>query len=184
MENEESKKAGNQLPEWLVKEIRECMQCGTCSGVCSVAQYSDTQGPRKVFAYELGGDHEKALRSKLLWLCTSCHACTENCPKKLHVASIIGRIKQAALDSGRAPSGDAQVRMIRAFAKVVEGGGRISEFAVMSRAMGFRVNEAIGNMPIAMKLMTHGRLKLGTHGIKNKAEMAAMFARMEDEHVG
>jgi heterodisulfide reductase subunit C len=173
-------KTGLELPAWAASELKDCMQCGTCSGVCSVAAYAETAGPRKVLAYELAGEHEKALKSDFLWLCTSCQACTDNCPKKLHVSSIVGGLKQCALDSGLAPSGDAQVRMIRAFAEVVEKGGRISEFAVMRRSMGFRVCEAVSNMPVAMKLMSHGRLKLGSQGIENKAEMATILENMED----
>ena len=173
-------KVGLEPPAWMTSELKECMQCGTCSGVCPVAQYGDTQGPRRLLALELAGEHGRAMKSDFLWLCLSCQACTDNCPKGLHVTSIVGGIRQCSLDSGHAPEGDAQVRMIRKFAEVVEGGGRISEFALMRKVMGFRVGEAFRNMPVAMKLMSHGRLRLAGQSIENPDELTKMYEKMEE----
>ena len=171
--------SGPRLPGWLEDELKECMQCGTCSGVCPVATYSDSTGPRKLFAWIAAGDVRKALHSDHLWLCTSCAACTDNCPKKLHTSSMVGGLKQMALDHGCAPGGDAQVRMVRTFADIVEHGGRISEFSLMRRVLGLRPGPILRNTPLAMKLMSHGRLKMAGRGIENPDELAKMFEKME-----
>jgi len=170
-----------KAPAWILSELKECMQCGTCSSVCSVAEFSDACGPRRILAYELAGEHEKAMNSDFLWLCTSCQACTDNCPKKLHVSLIIGAIKQCALDLDIAPSGDAAVRMIRNFAKIVEKGGRLSEFELMRKVMGLHVGEIIDNIPVALKLLSHKRLRLESKSIENPGEMAKMFEKMEEQ---
>jgi heterodisulfide reductase subunit C len=170
---------GLQTPAWLADELKECMQCGTCSGVCPVATYSDSAGPRKLFALLSSGETLKALGSDHLWLCTSCQACTDNCPKKLHTSSMVGGLKQMALDHGYAPGGDAQVRMVRNFADIVEHGGRISEFSLMRRVLGFRPGPILRNTPLAMKLMSHGRLKMTGHGIEHPDELTKMFEKME-----
>ena len=178
----EHENPGNGLhpPEWIADELKECMQCGTCSGVCSVGAFTEVAGPRKLFAWVLGGDIHKALADEFLWVCTSCQACTDNCPKKLHVSSMVGGLKQMSIDHGLAPGGDAQVRMIRNFADIIEHGGRISEFSLMRRVLGFRPGPILRNTPLAMKLMSHGRLKMAGRGIAHPEEMEKMFEKMEE----
>ena len=174
--------AGSEVrpPEWLAHELRDCMQCGTCSGVCSVAAYSDSCGPRKLFALMAAGDGERALASDHLWLCTSCQACTDSCPKKLHVSSMVGGLKQMALDSGTAPKGDAQVQLMRHFSEIVESGGRISEFSLMRRVLGFRPDRILRNSGVAMRLLSRGRLKIESRSIENPEELGLMFQKAEE----
>ena len=63
-------------------ELRTCHQCGTCSGICPMVEYMD-YSPRALNDLQLSGHYEEAMRSKAIWVCTSCYACTLNCPKQI-----------------------------------------------------------------------------------------------------
>ena len=58
--------------------VHDCIQCGTC-GSCPVSYFMDNP-PRKLLAMIRAGMREEVLASNTMWLCTSCYACTVQCP--------------------------------------------------------------------------------------------------------
>ena len=63
------------------ERLKDCIQCGTCSGSCPVSYYMDNP-PRKLFAMIRAGMRDQVLGSDSLWLCTSCYTCTLRCPRE------------------------------------------------------------------------------------------------------
>ena len=57
------------------EKMKECIQCGTCSGSCPVSVYMDYT-PREIIAMARMGFKEEVLKSYTIWLCASCYACT------------------------------------------------------------------------------------------------------------
>ena len=78
------------------EHLRECIQCGTCSGSCPVSYFMDNP-PRKLFAMARAGLRDSVLASESLWLCTSCYMCTLRCPKQIAVTDIIYALKRLAM---------------------------------------------------------------------------------------
>jgi heterodisulfide reductase subunit C len=68
--------------------LRRCIQCGTCSGSCPVSYAMDVQ-PRQLVAFFRAGDLESILRSRTIWICASCYACTVRCPAGIKVTELI-----------------------------------------------------------------------------------------------
>src|SRR5574341_563428 len=84
-------------------KIKGCIQCGTCTGSCPVSYAMDIS-PRGVMALFRAGDIESILRSRTIWICASCYACTTRCPAGIKITDILYALKRIAMDKGIFPS--------------------------------------------------------------------------------
>ncbi len=87
----------------LAKEIEElsgenlfgCLQCGTCSAGCPYVEEMDLT-PDEVIRYIIL-DRKEVLNSKTIWLCSSCFACAERCPRDINITKIMEALRQIIL---------------------------------------------------------------------------------------
>ena len=86
---------------------RGCYSCQRCTNVCPVVRGHDNPGealgllPHQII-YSLGiGQSELALGAKMLWSCSTCYLCQENCPNEVELCDIFYRLKNKALTSLR-----------------------------------------------------------------------------------
>lgn len=83
--------------------IRQCLQCGTCSGICPNGFAMDYP-PRAIIGALRAGDIEEVLNSDSIWLCVSCFACSQVCPAGIPVAeSLMSVMKLQLMLGGRVP---------------------------------------------------------------------------------
>ena len=82
--------------------IRDCIQCGTCTGSCPVAHAMDVS-PREIVALFRAGFLEDILRSRSIWICASCYACTVRCPQGIRVTDSVYALKRVATQRGIFP---------------------------------------------------------------------------------
>ncbi|MFU8796019.1 MAG: 4Fe-4S dicluster domain-containing protein [Dehalococcoidia bacterium] len=88
----------------FVKKIKElsgenlqlCYQCGMCSGNCPAASHMDFS-PRQVIELARLGLHEDLVKSKTVWVCASCMACTVACPRGFDLSKLMEAIRLLAL---------------------------------------------------------------------------------------
>ncbi|MBT8331556.1 MAG: 4Fe-4S dicluster domain-containing protein, partial [Deltaproteobacteria bacterium] len=62
------------------KQIDYCIECGLCTGSCPVSRGLSKFSPRQMIKQSLldqGGD---LVKSREIWACLSCAACSERCP--------------------------------------------------------------------------------------------------------
>jgi len=83
-------------------KIRDCIQCGTCTGSCPVAHAMDIT-PRELVALFRAGFLEEVLRSRALWMCASCYACTVRCPQGIRITDSVYALKRVASQKGIFP---------------------------------------------------------------------------------
>jgi len=55
------------------EKLFECIQCGTCTGICPVSEYMD-HTPRQIIGLARQGFRREVLSSRTIWLCASCYA--------------------------------------------------------------------------------------------------------------
>jgi heterodisulfide reductase subunit C len=70
-----------------------CVQCGTCSGTCPVADFMD-HTPRKLIGMIRANLKEEVLASNTYWYCASCYHCTVRCPAGIDIAGLMYALKR------------------------------------------------------------------------------------------
>lgn len=165
--------------------LRRCIQCGTCSGSCPVSREMDVQ-PRQIVGYFRAGDLERVLRSRTIWLCASCYACTVRCPAGIKVTDLMYALKRLALDK-RLESREIPVfALSQEFVKIVGRLGRSDETELLVRYL-LRTDplRLLRMAPLAFKLLRAGRLRWRPSRVKDRAGLRRILARaerMEEEH--
>ena len=82
-----------ELGRLSASQLNQCMQCGTCSAVCSLAP-ADRPFPRKEMIRAAWGMQDKLLGNVDVWLCHQCGDCSTSCPRDVKPASVIAAVRQ------------------------------------------------------------------------------------------
>jgi len=73
--------------------LNQCMQCGTCSAVCSLAPV-ERPFPRKEMIWSGWGLKDRLIGNVDIWLCHQCGDCSTSCPRNVKPADVISAIRQ------------------------------------------------------------------------------------------
>ena len=141
------------------EKIKDCIQCGTCSGSCPVS-WAMEETPRQIFAMVRAGMREKVLDSLTIWTCASCYQCTHRCPQEIKITDIMYMLKRMAIRENRQRSRKAGA-LSRTFVELVNKNGRNHETSLMVKFM-LATNPlgAISAAPVGLSLYTHKRLPI------------------------
>ena len=82
-----------QLKELSKAPLNECMQCGNCSVVCSLAP-EDKPFPRKEMIWAGWGMKQNLMADTDVWLCHQCGDCTTYCPRGVRPADVLAAVRQ------------------------------------------------------------------------------------------
>ena len=75
---------------------RKCMRCGKCTASCPAFDEMDYHPPQFVSMVE-NGRIDELLRSRVIYLCLSCFACVERCPRNVEPAKLIEAVRLAVI---------------------------------------------------------------------------------------
>ncbi len=78
------------------ENVKLCMQCATCSGMCPMTGEMDLS-PRQVMHLAQFGMEKKLAGINTYWRCASCHACTVKCPRGIDIAKVMEALRQQVL---------------------------------------------------------------------------------------
>ncbi len=70
------------------KDVAACMNCGTCTAICSLSTES-AAFPRRIIHLLQVGHKEKLAESVEPWLCYYCGECSESCPRDANPGEIM-----------------------------------------------------------------------------------------------
>jgi len=76
-----------------------CFQCGTCTGSCPSGRLTSYRTRKLIRKAQLGLE-EDVLESPDLWMCTTCYACVERCPRGVEIVDIINVLRNKAVAKG------------------------------------------------------------------------------------
>ena len=73
--------------------LNECIQCGACSAVCSLAP-ADKPFPRKEMMWAAWGLKDRLIANTDIWLCHQCGDCSTYCPRGVNPADILSSVRE------------------------------------------------------------------------------------------
>ncbi|HPP44446.1 MAG: CoB--CoM heterodisulfide reductase subunit C [Methanomassiliicoccaceae archaeon] len=76
-----------------------CFQCGTCTGSCPSGRLTSYRTRKLIRKAQLGLEKD-VLESPDLWMCTTCYACQERCPRGVEIVDIINVLRNKAVKQG------------------------------------------------------------------------------------
>ena len=71
---------------------RKCMKCGKCSGTCPNYDAMEYH-PHQFVAMVEKGQIEKLMQSKSIYLCLSCMACEQRCPRGVSPCAVMEAVR-------------------------------------------------------------------------------------------
>lgn len=77
-------------------DSKKCMKCGKCSGRCPAFQEMDVK-PHQFVSKIVQGKIDDLLESKSIWVCLSCMACVERCPRGVAPMAVIEAVREAVV---------------------------------------------------------------------------------------
>jgi heterodisulfide reductase subunit C len=155
--------------------LKDCIQCGTCSGVCPLSIYMD-HTPRQIMALARAGFKKEVLASRTIWLCASCYACSVDCPRQIGITDIMYELKQRAIRARVYPKGFPIPVLAKEFAAMVRRNGRITEsLLVVLLYLKTSWIAALGNWRLGLGLMSKGRFPLKLEMIRGRRQLAQIL---------
>jgi quinone-modifying oxidoreductase, subunit QmoC len=160
--------------------LRDCIQCGTCSGACPMSVHMDLT-PRRVIALTRAGLERDVLESATPWLCASCYECQVRCPRDIKVTDVMYALKRRAIEKGTYPKRFPIPVLAKAFYRMVATNGRNSESRLVIE-LALRTNplSLLKMAPVGIKLLKTGRMVLGQDRIMVPKELKAILDAMEE----
>ena len=164
------------------EEINRCIQCGTCSSSCPMAEYMD-YAPRKIIAMIKHGFKDDVLKSFTPWLCASCYSCQVRCPSKIKITDVMYSLRREAVKAGTYPAKMPVPALAKEMHKLIAKNGRNSElWLVVNMYLGLK--NLLGPLKMAgtgINLMKTGRLSLKIEKIKNRKQLHALLKAVAEE---
>lgn len=162
------------------ERIKQCIQCGTCTGSCPVSSEMDIT-PREIIALFRIGEIQKILKSEAIWLCVSCYSCQTRCPQQIRLTDIFYVLKQLAIKN-KIYSKSIKVHKLReTFLAMLNNYGRLNEALLMMKFI-LKTNplKGLAFLPLAARLMIKGRLSLRNKGIRNKKDLKIIIRNSKE----
>ena len=75
---------------------RKCMKCGKCSGTCPAYDEMEYH-PHQFVSMVENGEIEPLLKSESLWMCLSCMACIQRCPRQVAPGMLVEAVRLAVV---------------------------------------------------------------------------------------
>ena len=174
--------------------VLKCIQCGMCSASCpNVAQMNCS--PRKIIALIRAGRRYDVLTSNTMWVCASCYLCTVRCPRDVKITELMHALDRLALRHNLCNEETSAPAMYRGFVNSIKGNGRVFEMGMMIKyylstvltksyllaVLRGKENPLalIKMLPLALKLLLHGRMPIKPRRIKGIKQVKAIVKKAQ-----
>lgn len=102
------------------EKILNCLQCGTCTGICPVFEVDERYDPQRMIKMALIGMRKELLSSEFIWMCSTCYSCYEYCPQNVKVTELMCAIQNIATRNGyTAPVLGDKIQLLKQHARTL-----------------------------------------------------------------
>jgi len=155
--------------------LRDCIQCGTCSGACPLSVHMDLT-PRRVIALTRAGLERDVLESATPWMCASCYECQVRCPRGIKVTDVMYALKRRAIEDGVYAKRFSVPVLAQEFQKMVAQHGRINEIRLATiLSLKTNLRGLPGRALLGRDLMRTGRFSLKNEKIRGQKELQTLL---------
>ncbi len=142
------------------ERIKRCIQCGTCTGSCPVSYAMDIS-PRQLIALFRAGEMETIMKSRSIWICASCYACTTRCPSGIKITDIIYALKRTAMETHYESKAHQVQILATLFISNLMSYGRLHEGTLIRKYyIKTNIMKLFGFIPLVKKMHETKRLAL------------------------
>ncbi|HCY14278.1 MAG TPA: heterodisulfide reductase subunit C, partial [Gammaproteobacteria bacterium] len=120
-----SESLSNSVLDRIGENIFRCYQCLKCSAGCPLTEEFDLTPNQVMRSLQLGD--AAVLKSRAIWLCSSCYTCATRCPQGIDVTGVMDVLRIEARVRGVAPAIPEIDRFNRLFLQFVRRFGQLPE---------------------------------------------------------
>lgn len=161
--------------------LSDCYQCGKCSAGCPMSAAMDIQ-PRQAVRFLQLGMAQELLRSRMIWLCASCHMCVDRCPNDVDLPALIEnaryeaqRVKLCAVpEVGK--FNDIFMENVKNFGK--------SQEVILEGAYNLLSGNLLQDMGSVPHMLRHGIVGPEIHTVREREHVRRMLTEAEKEDEG
>jgi heterodisulfide reductase subunit C len=162
------------------ERIKRCIQCGTCTGSCPVSYAMDIS-PRQLIALFRAGEMETIMKSRSIWICASCYACTTRCPSGIKITDIIYALKRTAMGKNY----KSQARQVQVLAGLFISNlmsyGRLHEGTLIRKYYTKTgITKLFGFIPLVRKMHQTKRLGLFPRRIRAHESLSRIIKKAQE----
>ncbi len=163
------------------EKIKRCIQCGTCTGSCPVSYAMDIS-PRELIALFRAGEMETIMKSRTIWICASCYACTTRCPSGIKITDIIYALKRTAMEKKYRSHEAHQVQILaNLFIQNLMSYGRLHEGTLIRKYyMKTSIKKLFGLLPLGKKMFQKKRIAILPQKIKAYASLSRIINKAQE----
>ncbi len=152
-----------------------CIQCMGCTGVCPFA-YAMDYPPHKILRLIQLGCRDQVLNASSIWICVSCHSCSNQCPQALDIVSLMDSLRETALDERRRIPEQDILLFHRAVLESIEHHGRTHKLEIVLR---YKAStwKWLEDLDVGLKMLARRKLDLTPSKVSEGQEIKDIFAR-------
>jgi len=170
----------DEIDDSLQREIREkcgidvemCLECGKCSGGCSNGHVFDFT-PRKIVKLVKLNAQDTLMNMDALWICLSCHLCSDRCPSGIDTAGILDYMREKAYRKGVTTRPKITL-FHELMLSSIRHSGRISEL-FLAMKFNMMTRQYMKDAFLGLKMLLKGKLSLFSPGVKDREDIRHMF---------
>jgi heterodisulfide reductase subunit C2 len=166
-----------QVEEASEQKVSKCYQCGNCMAGCAYTFVYDYPVSQIMRLIQLG-QKDVVLKSRSIWLCASCQACTTRCPNDLDIARIMETLRIMSRRGGVVSEPDIRT-FYDEFLRSVKTFGRVFETGLLP-VYNIKARKPFADLDLAPRLLKKGKLTFLPTRIEGRKKIAEIFERLKD----
>jgi len=137
--------------------------------------------PRQLIALFRAGEMETIMKSRSIWLCASCYACTTRCPSGIKITDIIYALKRTVMEKHYHSKAHQVQILANLFVENLLSYGRLHEGTLIRKyymRMGFW--KLFAYIPLAIKMIQTKRLAYFPARIKAHKTLSRIIKKAQE----